>query len=76
METVEKRLPQATVQKAKLPSATLPVCTVKITNYYKEKKTVEKLLTSDTIEPKRKDGAKHENKMAYKKATGRLKSER
>lgn len=45
---------------AKLPTATLPVCAVKITNYYKEKKTVEKLLTSDTIEPERKDGANHE----------------
>lgn len=41
-------------KKAKLPSATLPVCTVKVTNYYKKKKTVEKLLTSDIIESGKK----------------------
>ena len=28
-------------KKAKLPTATLPVCTVKITNYYKEKKPLK-----------------------------------
>ena len=49
-------------KKAKLPSATLPVCTVKIKNYYKKEKTVEKLLTSGIIEPERKDGANHEKK--------------
>lgn len=49
-------------KKAKLPSATLPVCTVKITNYYKKKKPLKKLLTSNIIEPERKDGANHEKK--------------
>lgn len=49
-------------KKAKLPSATLPVCTVKITNYYKEAKALKKVLTSDIIKPERKDGANHEKK--------------
>lgn len=49
-------------KKAKLPSATLPVCTVRITNYYKERKTVEKLFTNNKIETERKDGANHEKK--------------
>jgi hypothetical protein len=48
----------------------------KVTNYYKEAKALKKVLTSDIIKPERKDGANHENKMAYKKATGILKSER
>ena len=43
----------------------------KVTNYYKEAKTFKKVLTSDIIEPERKDGANHENKMAYKKAHDR-----
>ena len=41
-------------KKAKLPSATLPVCTVKITNYYKETKPLKKNLTNDIKEPERK----------------------
>lgn len=49
-------------KKAKLPTATLPVCTVKITNYYKEIKSLKKVLTSEIIEPERKDGANHEKK--------------
>lgn len=48
----------------------------KVTNYYKETKPLKKGLTGDIIEPERKDGANHENKTAYKKATGILKSER
>lgn len=32
----------------------------KITNYYKEAKTLKKVLTSDIIEPERKDGAQDE----------------
>ena len=55
-------------KKAKLPAATLPVCTVKITNYYKKKKTVEKLLTSYIIEPERKDGANHEKKFLRRRS--------
>lgn len=34
----------------------------KITNYYKETKSSKKVLTSDIIEPERKDGANHEKK--------------
>lgn len=34
----------------------------KVTNYYKEEKPLEKSLTSDTIEPERKDGANNEKK--------------
>lgn len=40
----------------------------KVTNYYKETKSLKKVLQSDIIEPERKDGANHENKMAYKKS--------
>ena len=69
METVENACRGQLCKKAKLPAATLPVCTVKITNYYKETKSLKKVLTSNIIEPERKDGANHENKMAYKKAT-------
>lgn len=32
----------------------------KVTNYYKEAKPLKKDLTSDIIEPERKDGANHE----------------
>lgn len=34
----------------------------KVTNYYKEAKALKKVLTSDIIEPERKDGANHEKK--------------
>lgn len=32
----------------------------KVTNYYKKQKTLKKVLTSDIIEPERKDGAQDE----------------
>lgn len=34
----------------------------KVTNYYKKTKPLRKILTSDIIEPERKDGANHEKK--------------
>ena len=76
MENVKNACRGQLCKKAKLPAATLPICTVKITNYYKRSKTLKKALTSSIIKPERKDGANHENKKAYKKTTGKLKSER
>lgn len=62
METVEKRLPRATVQKGKIAYGNL--ASLRSENYklLQREKTVEKLLTSDIIESERKDGANHEKK--------------
>lgn len=68
METVEKRLPRATVQKGKIAFSNL--ASLHSENYkllQRKKKTVEKLLTSDIIEPERKDGAICEKLKEYKR---------
>lgn len=57
METVEKRLPRATVQKGKIAFGNLASLHSEKYKLLQREKTVEKLLTSHIIEPERKDGA-------------------
>ena len=62
METVEKRLPRATVQKGKIAFGNLASLHSENYKLLQKEKTVEKLLTSDIIKPERKEGANHEKK--------------
>lgn len=55
MENVEKRLPRATVQKGKIAYGNLASLHGENYKLLQREKTVEKLLTSDIIEPERKE---------------------
>ena len=68
METVKKRLPQATVQKGKIAFGNLASLHSENNKLLQKEKTVEKLLTSDIIEPERKDGANHEKKFLRRRS--------
>ena len=67
METVEKRLPRATVQKGKIAFSNLASLHSENYKLLQREKTVKKLLTSDIIEPERKDGANHKKLKEYER---------
>lgn len=67
METVEKRLPRATVQKGKIARGNLASLHSENYKLLQREKTVEKLLTSDIIEPERKDDAICEKLKEYER---------